>query len=94
MNQDNIEEIIWVSADISKLEARRFMRALKQTIIAAISQGDSVKIDGFGTIKIVTRRARLRNNFHALGSILVPAHPVVVWQYSNTMLTVVNTPIL
>ncbi len=59
-------------------------------ISAALSRGDSVEIRGFGTYKIVNRKARMGRNPKNAKIIQVPAKKAVKWKMSKILFNRLN----
>lgn len=62
MNKSDLIDAIAASADISKAAAARALDATVESIKAALKNGDTVNLVGFGTFKVGERAARNGRN--------------------------------
>ena len=62
MNKSELIEAIAKEADLSKAAAERALSAAIDTVVKAVSKGDSVTLVGFGTFKSSKRAARTGRN--------------------------------
>lgn len=62
MNKSELIEAIAQSAELTKADAARALTATLETIVKAVSAGDTVTLIGFGTFKSVKRAARTGRN--------------------------------
>lgn len=62
MNKTELIDHIASEADISKAAAGRALDAFVEAVKAALKQGDSVTLVGFGTFDVSTRSARSGRN--------------------------------
>lgn len=73
MNKSELVETVAESADISKAAADKAIGAVTSAIIAAVANGDSVKLVGFGTFSRQVRAARNGRNPATGETIKLPA---------------------
>ena len=59
-------------------------------ISEALARGDSVEIRGFGTYKIVNRKARIGRNPKSTKIIQVPAKKAIKWKLSKILFNRLN----
>lgn len=62
VNKSDLIDAIAASADISKASAGRALDAAVEAIKAALKNGDTVSLVGFGTFKVSERAARTGRN--------------------------------
>lgn len=62
MNKSELVEATAKAADISKAAAERALSALIDSVVKAVSKGDTVTLVGFGTFKSAKRAARTGKN--------------------------------
>ena len=62
MNKSELIEAIAKAADISKAAAERALSATIESVVKAVSKGDTVTLVGFGTFKSAKRAARTGKN--------------------------------
>ena len=58
MTRDNLVEQMASKAGVTKTQADGVLRAFTDVVTAALSQGDSIGLTGFGTFQISKRAAR------------------------------------
>ncbi|NRA46239.1 MAG: HU family DNA-binding protein [Oligoflexales bacterium] len=76
MNRSEIIEYINKETGQPKVECDRWLTALIETISEHITDPDGVKLVGFGTFAVTTRRARLGRNPQTGVSIKIPSRKV------------------
>ena len=59
-------------------------------ITAALSRGENIEIRGFGTYKIVSRKARKGRNPKNSKTIQIPAKKAIKWKMSKTLYNRLN----
>ena len=59
-------------------------------IAEALSRGENIEIRGFGTYKVVTRKARLGRNPKNSQTIQVPSKKALKWKMSKTLFNRLN----
>lgn len=62
MNKSELIEATAKAADISKAAADRALSAIIDSVVKAVSKGDTVTLVGFGTFKSAKRAARTGKN--------------------------------
>jgi DNA-binding protein HU-beta len=62
MNKSELIEAIAKSAELTKADAERALKATIETVVKAVAKGDTVTLVGFGTFKSVKRAARTGRN--------------------------------
>jgi len=62
MNKTDLTDAIAKATDLSKAASARALDAALDTIVKAVSKGDSVTLVGFGTFKSAKRAARTGKN--------------------------------
>jgi len=73
MNKSELIEAIAGATDIPKSTAGKALDTLMETIIAALKEGDTVSIIGFGTFTVKERAARTGRNPRTGESIAIAA---------------------
>jgi DNA-binding protein HU-beta len=73
MNKTDLIEALATSTDLSKAAAGRALDSVLDTIVAAVSTGDSVTLVGFGTFKQAKRAARIGRNPRTGAELKIPA---------------------
>lgn len=62
MNKAELIDAIANYADLSKVDAGKALNAITSSITAALKEGDTVALIGFGTFKVNQRAARTGRN--------------------------------
>lgn len=73
MNKNELIAAVADLADFTKADAAKAVDAVQQAIIQALSQGDEVRIVGFGTYSVVARSASEGRNPRTGDVIKIPA---------------------
>jgi DNA-binding protein HU-beta len=73
MNKSELIEAMAEAADISKSAAARALDGLTDAVAAALKEGDSVSLIGFGTFSVKERAARTGRNPQTGASIKIAA---------------------
>ena len=72
-------------AEITKVAARDEVKWFFECLAGALTSGDEVRIQGFGTFKISQRKARLGRNPQTGEAVQVPARRVVRFSPATTL---------
>lgn len=62
MNKTELVAAIAKKTELSKSKAEEALNALLETITASLKKGNEVKLIGFGTFKVSSRKAQLGRN--------------------------------
>jgi DNA-binding protein HU-beta len=62
MNKSELIDVAASEADVSKAAAGKALDAILAAVVKAVSKGDTVTLDGFGTFKSSKRAARTGRN--------------------------------
>lgn len=73
MNKNDLISVVAVSADLSKADAARAVDSTLDSIKHAMSNGDEVRLVGFGTFSVAHRAASKGRNPRTGETIAVPA---------------------
>lgn len=73
MNKTELIDAVADAANLSKADAARAVDAVTQTVTAALKQGDSVTLVGFGTFLVRERAARTGRNPQTKETIAIAA---------------------
>lgn len=73
MNKTELIDAVADAANLSKSDAARAIDAMTQAVTAALKQGDSVTLVGFGTFLVRERAARTGRNPRTKESITIAA---------------------
>lgn len=77
MNKTQLIDAIASEANVTKEQARKALAAVLDKTTEALSQGEDVTLVGFGSFKVVERKARLGMNPQTKMKIEIPATKVV-----------------
>lgn len=80
MNKAEVIDAVAESADISKASAGRAVDAITDVISAALKNGDSVTLVGFGTFNVRQRAARAGRNPRTGETIQIKASTLPVFK--------------
>lgn len=80
MNKTDIIDAIAEKAKMSKKDAAQALDALIETVTESLSQGDEIRLQGFGTFKVNERAARTGRNPATKETIEIPATKVPVFR--------------
>jgi nucleoid DNA-binding protein len=75
---------------IKNKDAKKAVNAVLSEITAALKEGQSVTLTGFGTFVIRTKKERAMKNIHTGEPIQVPAHNVVGFHVGDPLRTMVR----
>lgn len=91
VNKTDIIELIAEQAEISKASANRALNALLEGVTAALRDGKSVSLLGFGTFSVKTRAARVGRNPKTGEPINIDAAVVPVFKAGKALKDAVNS---
>lgn len=80
MTKADIIERIAIGTGLTRVETEAVLDGFFYTIIAALAEGDSVELRGFGSFRTRERAARIARNPQTGEQIPVPAHVVPVFK--------------
>jgi len=72
MNKKELIKSVVEATGLSKKDVTAIVDSVFDTITSALSQGQDVKISGFGTFKVKERAERKARNIHTGEEIVVP----------------------
>ena len=77
MNKVQLVEAVAAAGKLTKKEAEVAVKAVTDSIVEALKNGDKVQLVGFGTFEVKTREAHAGRNPATGESIMIPAskHP-------------------
>jgi len=86
MNKKELIASIAEIAEIKKVEAEKALNAFIEVVTEALSEGERVKIVGFGTFYVTERAERSGRNPRTGEEIRIPAKKVVKFKQSKNLL--------
>ena len=76
MNKAELISAVAEKAALSKKDSEAAVNAVLETITSALSQGDEIRLVGFGTFEVKKRSARIGRNPKTRTEIRIPASKV------------------
>lgn len=80
MNKAELIEALANQMDSKKVDAERYLDAFIETVSTNLSKGNEVKLIGFGTFGVSSRKARMGHNPQTGEQIKIPARKVPVFK--------------
>ena len=77
MNKTQLIDAIASEAGLTKVQAREALEAMLTTTVQTLGRGEDVTLVGFGSFKVVERKARMGMNPQTKKKIEIPATKVV-----------------
>lgn len=85
MTKADLVEIIFEKVGLSKKEAQTIVETIFDTIVQAFSEGESVKLSGFGTFNVRQKRARRGRNPKTGMELEITPRRVLTFRASNQL---------
>lgn len=85
MNKNELISAISQEADLTKADASKALDSMIGAISCALSQGQDVRLAGFGNFSISERAARTGRNPRTGGEINIPASKVVKFKAGKAL---------
>ena len=76
--------------NILRKDIEKIISIVFDEISEALKRGENIEIRGFGTYKIVTRKARQGRNPKSSETIQIPAKKAIKWKMSKTLFNRLN----
>ena len=76
--------------NILRKDVEKIITIIFDEISEALKRGESIEIRGFGTYKIIERKARQGRNPRNSESIQIPAKKAIRWKMSKTLFNRLN----
>lgn len=73
MNKNDLINAVAQRAGITKADAAKVVKAVFESVVAALKAGDEVRVVGFGTFTVTARAARIGRNPQTNQQIQIPA---------------------
>ena len=87
----DIARILHGNAGVAKQDAARYIESTLEIIKEELIAGRQVKITGFGTFSVVSKKARKGRNPQTGGTVILPARKVIKFKESRLVKEKVNT---
>lgn len=83
MTKADLVRIVFERVGLPKVESQRIVETIFETIKHTLSEGESVKISGFGTFNVRKKRERRGRNPQTGDDLQITARKVVIFKPSN-----------
>jgi len=83
IGKEDLISMVAGRSGIGKTETRRVLEAAFEVIPDVVTGGKQIQLRGFGTFKLVHRKARLGRNIKTGATVQVPAKDVIVFKPSK-----------
>lgn len=90
MTKADLVRIIFEKVGLPKVESQKIIETIFETIKQTLSEGESVKISGFGTFNVKRKRERRGRNPQTGDDLQITARKVVVFKPSNIIKDIVE----
>lgn len=90
MTKADLVRMIFEKVGLPKVEAQKIVETIFETIKQTLSEGESVKISGFGTFNVKRKRERRGRNPQTGDELQITARKVVVFKPSNIVKDIVK----
>lgn len=85
MNRKELIDVLSEKTGMSKKASDEFLRAFTETVVDELKKGGNVSLVGFGSFKVVDRKARKAKNPQTGAEITIPARRVPVFKFSKNL---------
>ena len=85
-----LQELCNQNPQLIRKDIEKILKVIFSEIIEALSKGENVEIRGFGTYKIIKRKARIGRNPKNSESIQIPEKNAIKWKMSKTFFSRLN----
>lgn len=87
-----LTNLISTSVGVSKIISENFIKELISILTECLTAGESIKIKGLGTFKLIEVQARKSVNVNTGEEMLIPAHNKVKFTVDKHLAEVINSP--
>jgi integration host factor subunit alpha len=85
MTKADLVRIIFEKVGLPKVESQKIIETIFETMKQTLSEGESVKISGFGTFNVKKKRERRGRNPQTGEDLQITARKVVIFKPSNIL---------
>ena len=85
-----LQKICNLHPNILRKDAEKIFEIIFLEFVEALSRGENIEIRGFGSYKIVKRKARTGRNPKNSETIQIPAKKAIKWKMSKTLFNRLN----
>lgn len=90
MNKTELISEVARSAELTKKDAEKAIKAALEIVADQLAKGNKVQIIGFGTFEVHTRKARVGQNPRTKKKIKIPASKAAAFKSSKKLKEAVN----
>lgn len=91
MNKTELISVVAQTAEMTKKDSEKAVKAVIDVISQALVKGDKVQLIGFGTFEVRQRKAREGHNPATQKAIKIPASKSPAWRVSKQLKERVNS---
>ena len=91
MNKTELISAVAQTAEMTKKDSEKAVKAVIDVISQALVKGDKVQLIGFGTVEVRQRKAREGHNPSTQNAIKIPASKCPAWRGSKQLKERVNS---
>jgi integration host factor subunit beta len=85
-----LQKICNLYPGISRKDLKKILEILFQEITKALSDGKNIEIRGFGSYKVIKRKARAGRNPKNSNTVQIPEKKAIKWKMSKTLFKRLN----
>jgi len=85
-----VTKLAYQYPNILRKDIEKIIEVIFSEITAALRRGDGIEIRGFGSYKIVMRKARIGRNPRNAETIQIPAKKAIKWKMSKILFNRLN----
>ncbi|MBI4859057.1 MAG: HU family DNA-binding protein [Candidatus Riflebacteria bacterium] len=85
MNKHELAQLIAKDAEVSQVQAAAMIDAFTANVQKALKKGNDITLVGFGTFKVVKRKARVGVNPQTKAKLKIPARKAVKFVVGKTL---------
>jgi len=85
MTKADLVRIIFEKVGLPKVESQKIIETIFETMKQTLSEGESVKISGYGTFNVKKKRERRGRNPQTGEDLQITARKVVIFKPSNIL---------
>jgi integration host factor subunit alpha len=85
MTKADLVRVIFEKVGLPKVESQKIIETIFETMKQTLSEGESVKISGFGTFNVKKKRERRGRNPQTGEDLQITARKVVIFKPSNIL---------
>lgn len=85
MTKADLVRVVFERVGLPKVESQKIIETIFETMKQTLSEGESVKISGFGTFNVKRKRERRGRNPQTGDDLQITARKVIIFKPSNIM---------